>query len=249
MLDLLGSKEDGTAVDGDKILFVDATDNVIRQATIDAMLDLLGSKADGTAVDGDKIVFVDATDNVVKQVTISTMFVLLVSKADDTPALTNKMFFVDSSGGENVIRQVTIDAMLDLLDTKEAGTAVAGDSINFIDATDNVVKKDKISAILDLKTHTEIFSSDSGVTDSQTANRTVDEGFDNFSAIIFDMRFNSGRVVTPFVPLEVWENTTEDIRIAGSYQNRYFTLYRIDNTTFRFYSGEPGMRLYTVYGF
>ena len=166
---------------------------------------------------------------------------------DGTAVLEDQLVFID--GTDNSSKRETIKVLFDLLGSKESGTAVAGDSINFIDATDNLVKKEKISAILDLKTLTEIFDSDNGVTASTSMNRTVDEGFDNFSAIIFEMRLNNNRIVTPFVPLDVWEDTTENARIAGSYQDPYFTLYRVDSTTFRYYAGASGMRLYRVYGF
>ncbi len=248
MLDLLGSKEDGTAVDGDKLVFVDATDSIIKQVTISTMFDLLVNKADDTPALTNKMFFVDTSgdENVIRQVTFDTMLDLLDSKEDGTAVLSDKLVFSDAT--ENVIKQESISDIFDLLNNIPKIDPEADDELIFIDKTSNSVRRETIETILNLKAFTEIFSDDSGVSPSTGANRTVDEGFDNFSAIIFDMRLNNARVVTPFVPLEIWTNTTNNRRIGGSYQDDYFTLYRVSNTTFRFYSGASGMRLYTIYG-
>ena len=249
MLDLLGSKEDGTAVDGDKIVFVDATDSIIKQVTISTMFDLLSSKPDDTPLFTSKMLFVDTSgdDNVVRQATIDAMLDLLYSKEDGIAVLSDKLIFADAT--ESIIKQESISDILNLLNNVPKIAAAADDELIFIDTTSNSVRRETIESILDLKTLTEIFDSDNGVTASTSMNRTVDEGFDNFSAIIFEMRLNNNRIVTPFVPLDVWEDTTENARIAGSYQDPYFTLYRVNNTTFRYYAGASGMRLYKVYGF
>jgi len=246
MLDLLDGKEDGTAVLSDKLVFADATENLIKQESISDIFDLLGSKEDGTAVLNDKIVFSDATDSIVRQVKIDAILNLLDSKEDGIAALSDKLIFADAT--DSIIKQESISDIFDLLNIVPRVDPEADDELIFIDKTNNSVRKETIDAILGVQTFTEIFSDDSGVAASTGTNRTVDEGFDNFSAIIFDMRLNNGRVVTPFVPLEVWENTTSGRRIAGSYTDDYFTLYRVSNTTFRYYAGSSGMRLYTVYG-